>query len=352
MTEDGEEEDNFDLSNLPPYYARKLNGFLREACKQGHLTCVDVLVSRGADVNYIDKHEKTTVLQTAIANGHIPITEYLFNKANEKTRQSAYKYTVEAHRKLAEALDIFKPFKDGNKEGKKGEKKENVEKAEEKVVTGEAKIELNHIREFEEASAPEQDLQIEMYREVDVLFTPPSETEDPSTPPLTLPSNGTSCSVNCEHKTKYDDLRKDYDGLQADYDDLQTRYDLHKRASEELISQLNVQIARLNNELKLEKEHNQETEGVLDTIGKEFSIKMKEIAVVKRNPLLDLPEHPKDASRKSPIDFSKGNNTSSTLTPSKTKKEGSQDDIEMHMEDRVKYRVKRLVRRWEEIADV
>jgi len=346
LEEFSDEDENFDLSNLPPYYAQKLNGFLREACKQGHLTCVEVLVSRGADVNYIDKQDKTTALETAILSGHNNITEYLYSKANEKTRQNAYSFATDKLRSFQEALSILKelPVRDGDSGGTNGEH------AVSKEPKGKEKVELTY--SFAASKSP-------------------------------------SDSNFNELKNDYKQLHNDYNGLQKDHEDIQKRYDMYKTESEEIIHSLKKQVERLNNELVLEKEHNQETEDVLDNLGKELSQKMKAITsvkierdtemrakelakkilggggenngdlqalAVKRNPLLDLPDKPKMSATRNSIDLKnfdiqgKGNRPP---VPSKTKKEGSKDDLEIqNMEDRVKYRVRRLVKRWEDMADI
>lgn len=343
LEEFSDEDENFDLSNLPPYYAQKLNGFLREACKQGHLTCVEVLVSRGADVNYIDKHEKTTALEAAILGGHNNITEFLYSKANEKTRQNALSFTNNKLQIFQEALSILKqlPVRDDGSNGEHA-----VDKG--KEPKGKEKADLTSY-----------------------TFTTAKCSVDKH---QTLESNFN------EIKNDYKQLHNDYNGLQKDYDDIQKRYELYKTESEELINSLKKQVDRLNNELVLEKEHNQETEDVLDNLGKELSQKMKAITSVKnereterrakeiakrilsgadpngdgvttkRNPLFDLPDMPKTSNARNSVDFKnfdiqgKGNippTSDSDLVPSRVKKEGSKDDLEIHeMEDRVKYRVR------------
>jgi len=371
LEEFSDEEETFDLSNVPPYYAQKLNGFLREACKQGHLTCVDVLVSKGADVNYVDKRDKTTVLHEAIFHGHTNIIEYLYNQANEKTRQSARTFALDKFKKLEDALKVFKYLPSKDPEANTREDG-NVNEAGTNGKEDEGKGK-GHI---------------------DGRTSPSKYTVREVSP---LPSNGEIYSISNEKynnlknnynelKRDFSDLHKDYNGLQKDYDELQKKYELYKKESEEMVKQLNTQVERLNNELALEKEHNQETEDVLDSLGKELSQKMREITsvkterdterrakeiarkilslddlnmpIVKRNPLLDLPEMPKTENARNSIDFSnfdiqgKGNRPPTTLIPNRVKQEGSRDDMENHIEDRVKYRVRRLVRRWEEMTDV
>jgi len=355
LEEFSDEEENFDLSSVAPYYAQKLNGFLREACRQGHITCVDVLVSKGADVNYIDRKDKTTVLHEAILNGHTNIIDYLYNKANEKTRQNVRAYAIDKHKKLEEALIVLKhlPAKEPEVKAK----------------------EDNHVNE---AVITKKDKAKE-YPDLVIL----SPRRDNGEPYSTVGEKYQTLKTNfAELKKDFTDLHKEYNGVQKDYDDLQKKFDTYKKESEDMIKQLTVQVERLNNELAMEKEHNLETEDVLDNLGKELSQKMKEITlvkterdterrakeiakkilsidsdnipVVKRNPLMDMPEKPKNENARNSIDFSsfniqgQGNKPPSTMV----KKEGSKDDIEIHIEDRVKYRVRRLVRRWEEMTDV
>jgi len=345
LEEFSDEDENFDLSNLPPYYAQKLNGFLREACKQGHLTCVEVLVSRGADVNYIDKQEKTTALEAAILSGHNNITEYLYSKASEKTRQNAYSFATDKARAFQEALSILKelPVRD---DGNNGDL--SVDKG--KELKGKEKIE--HTFSFTPAKCS-----VEKHQTLDSSFS--------------------------ELKNDYKQLHGDFNGLQKDYDEIQKRYEMYKTESEDLIHSLKKQIDRLNNELALEKEHNQETEDVLDNLGKEYVIQLKQkvkditnvkierdterrakemakkidsngnVPAVKRNPLLDLPDKPKRSNSNNAIDFRNFDIQGKGNRPPTAVKEGSKDDLEIqNMEDRVKYRVRRLVKRWEEMADI
>jgi len=336
-----DEEDNFNLSSLPPSYANKLNGFLREACKQGHLTCVNVLVDKGADVNYIDRQEKTTVLQVAIMNGRRNIIEYLLGKASEKTVKAAYSYTREKRDKLDEALRIL-------------DKKSNNNTA------------INDI------SKQVSDLKVDDLTKEVISNNKEVALSAKDSPLFTL---------DLTTQTEY----------QKSNDDLQKRFDLFKKESEEIVKELNSQIEKLGADLNAEREANSETRDLLNSLGKELTSKDEEISsvkverdserrakeiakrilsvdnmnipVVKRNPLLDFADKPAHKSR-STMDFSnfdiqgKGNKppvptTSALLVPNRKKQEGSKDDLEIHIDDNgVKYRVRRLVKRWEQITNV
>jgi chromosome segregation ATPase len=329
-----DEEENFDLSNLPPYYAQKLNGFLREAIAKGYLTCVDVLVSKGADVNYIDRRDKTTALQAAILHGHKDITEYLYNKSNEKTRQAAHAFARENLKKLEAALSIFKDIPTP------------TTPQADKVVKEHEKPTVDHAAEKgkkKEADHLANNIQAEKYKELE--------------------------ADHSELKKEYAHLHKEYNGLELDYNDLQKKFDSHREETDKMIEQLKSQVDRLHNELIVEKEHNIETEDVLDQVGQELTQKMKEINLVKIErdserrakevakkmlttdspaavaTIADIPEPAKAGNTRNRIDLSF--NTAS-LVPNKVKQEGSKDDLELHIEDRVKYRVRRLVKRWEE----
>jgi hypothetical protein len=355
MEDYNDEEDTFDLSNLPSYYAQKLNGFLREASKQGHLTCIDVLVSKGADVNYVDKQDKTTVLQAAILNGHNNIIEYLYNKSNEKTRRTAHSYARDKLKKLEDALRIFQ------------EPNGEVELISAVQPTHAKAPEVGHVPDKgkqKEGTEEVKSVRIEKESQTDKVFR--EEMQVDAEEYLELQAN------HKELKKDYNILHREYNALEIDFEDLQKRYNLYKSETDESIFQLKHQVERLNNELALEKEHNEETEDVLDNLGKELSQKMREITTVKierdterrakeiakrilsldNNTTLspsglnvDIPETAKSENSRNRIDLSFGTNK---LVPNKVKQEGSKDDIEIHIEDRVKYRVRRLVKRWEE----
>jgi len=370
MEEYNDDDENFDLSNITPYYAQKLNGFLKEASKQGHLTCVELLVGKGADVNYIDKRDKTTVLQTAIFNGHNKITEYLYNKSNEKTRQAVHAYARDALRKLEDALKIFKdPANDSDKSGvnikEEVKTKEELKAAED--VKAKAKIDVisneeNNGKKTEDESAKITRPQVDE--------KPRISDQDDGPLPLVQPETFLELEANHQElKKDYNHLHREYNALEIDYDELSKKYNTYKSETDEVIFQLKHQVERLNNELALEKEHNEETEDVLDNLGKELSQKMREITSVKierdterrakeiakkilgdsgagsNGLFLDAPEASKSDNLRNRIDLSFGTNN---LVPNKVKQEGSKDDIEIHIEDRVKYRVRRLVKRWEE----
>jgi uncharacterized protein YfbU (UPF0304 family) len=328
-----DEEENFDLSNLPPYYAQKLNGFLREAISKGYLTCVDVLVSKGADVNYVDRRDKATALQIAITHGHKDITEYLYNKSNEKTRQAAHVFARENLKKMEAALSIFKDTSTPTPP-----QADNVVKEHEKPT-----VDHDKGKKKETEHVANNHIQTEKYKELE--------------------------ADHSELKKEYGRLHKEYNGLELDYNDLQKKFDTYREETDKMIEQLKSQVDRLHNELIMEKEHNIETEDVLDQVGQELTQKMKEINLVKierdserrakevakkilstENPapvatIADIPEPAKAGNARNRIDLSF--NTAS-LVPNKVKQEGSKDDLELHIEDRVKYRVRRLVKRWEE----
>jgi len=366
MEEYNDEDDTFDLSNIPPYYAQKLNGFLKEASKQGHLTCVEILVSKGADVNYIDKRDRTTVLQTAIFNGHNKITEYLYNKSNEKTRQAAHAYARDNLKKMEDALKIFKdPANDSDKSS--GSSKAETQTTEVEKVTEDVKAntEVDTVsKEYDEKKTADEGAKTTKPL-VDEKQHLNNQNAINVQPELFLELEANHLDL----KKDYNHLHREYNALEADYDELTKKYDAYKKETDEVIFQLKHQVERLNNELAMEKEHNEETEDVLDNLGKELSDKMREIASVKierdterrakeiakkildnagassNGLLLNTPESPKSENLRNRIDLSF---TSNTLVPNKVKQEGSKDDIEIHIEDRVKYRVRRLVKRWEE----
>jgi len=355
MEEFGEEDDNFDLSNLPPYYANKLNGFLREACRQGHVACVDVLVSRGADVNHIDKQDKITVLQEAILHGRTQILEYLYGKANEITRQSALAYATERSKKLDEILKILQPGRSTSDDvAVKSEFKE--------VVSSKEVVNDNHSEPRFEITLKEDTLSVSAQ-------SPPTEDK------------------------KYSELRKNYDTLQNNSYELQKHFETYKAETEDLLGQLNTQVERLNNELTEEKKINQENEDVIDSLGVELSVKWREIKTVAKrerekrakeasnsdlttlattNPpgvsvspppgqsrTADIAEKPRNSSLSNssesltkPKTTPQSTTTPPMPTPSKSKKIGSKDDVAIRLEDRVKDRVRRLINRWEEMAEL
>jgi len=289
----------------------------------------------------------------------------LYNKSNEKTRQAAHAYARDNLKKMEDALKIFKdPANDSDKSS--GSSKAETQTTEVEKVTEDVKAntEVDTVsKEYDEKKTADEGAKTTkpLVDEKQHLNNNAINVQ----PELFLELEANHLDL----KKDYNHLHREYNALEADYDELTKKYDAYKKETDEVIFQLKHQVERLNNELAMEKEHNEETEDVLDNLGKELSDKMREIASVKierdterrakeiakkildnagassNGLLLNTPESPKSENLRNRIDLSF---TSNTLVPNKVKQEGSKDDIEIHIEDRVKYRVRRLVKRWEE----
>jgi len=104
-------EEQFDPSQLPPYFYFRLHETLRVACTSGKDNWVESLLKSGADANVADKLDKEgkTALHCAILQGHFRIVEILLPKVSTQNQAAAVKYTKEKQQKLVQILKILQP---------------------------------------------------------------------------------------------------------------------------------------------------------------------------------------------------------------------------------------------------
>lgn len=104
-----DEEGSIDISELPNEYRIKLNGFLRNACHDGHETLIRILLDKGADVNYITPTaELPTVLHVAVSNTKDKILPILLSQASDETIESALQFALQSQTKLVDIVRILK----------------------------------------------------------------------------------------------------------------------------------------------------------------------------------------------------------------------------------------------------
>jgi len=97
-----------DITELPNEYRIKLNGFLRNACHDGHETLTRVLLEKGADVNYVSPTASLpTALHVAVIQGRDKIVPVLIPHANETTIQSVLSFATEHQSKLANIIRLL-----------------------------------------------------------------------------------------------------------------------------------------------------------------------------------------------------------------------------------------------------
>eukprot|EP00026_Physarum_polycephalum_P000331 Phypoly_transcript_00331.p2 GENE.Phypoly_transcript_00331~~Phypoly_transcript_00331.p2 ORF type:complete len:553 (+),score=154.02 Phypoly_transcript_00331:133-1791(+) len=103
-----DDESAIDVSELPSEYRVKLNGFLRNACNDGHETLTRVLLDKGADVNYITTNTQLpTALHVAVSNTREHILPILLPQASSATIQAALQYAIQYRERLTTIIRIL-----------------------------------------------------------------------------------------------------------------------------------------------------------------------------------------------------------------------------------------------------
>jgi len=311
---------------LSPFYSNRLNEFLRAACQQGQIMWVQLLLQKGADVNAPDSIDHLTALDRAISLGRERIVELLLPKATKSTIGTALK-RVQNRKELS---DIFL-----------------------KVL------------QFQEQR-----------KEVSVSDQPPPNDESQES---SQPSNESQESIQPSHE-----LEERIISLQSENERIKAEFEELKKEKIELLAQNQ----KLSSELNKETEARKDLQSKVQALEGELTVRNQEISSVKierdterrakenakRILSLDgvnLPNITSSAtvteSNLSPSNKSRLTKTSSTLNISMHMDTAStangstmpapntgilartRDDLESVMENQIKSRVRKLVRRWEDM---
>jgi len=293
------------------YYFSIQNDYLRSASEQGQRIWVQQLLQKGADVNSTDKLDHKTALEKAVSQGHQHIVEVLLPKASPPTIEAALKLSQQ----MKERSVIFLAILQGRQN---------------------------------------KDVKIES---------------------VSTAGGGTNEEQSVFLDEKLLVLERENERVKAEFEK-------YKREQATQTSELLSQTQRLTEELNQETESRKEMENAVLELEKEMQIRNMEISSVKIE--RDTERRAKENAKRilsldslnmppaPPNNLSKPKLTKATSSISIGSKEASpagflslppstqsvtrelkvRDDMEQVMENQVKSRVRRLVRRWEDMKSL
>lgn len=339
-------QEPFDPSSLSPLFLERLNEFLRSASEQGQKIWVQHLLQKGADVNAVDSVDHKTALDKAIIKGHQHIVEVLLPKASPSTVEAALKLTQQLKERSLVFLNILQGTQNQDKQ------KDVIE---ESVTTPKGSANEGQKDVSEESGT-----------------TPEGGTNEEQKVSVTISVSEEAPATSLEEKVL---------ALEREKERVKAEFERYKKEQATQATDWLQQTQKLTAELNKEIESRKQVEGKVEELEKEMQIRNLEISSVKierdterrakenAKRILSLDSINMPAVPSTPNPSNKPKLTKATSATSISFKDSntlggppaltpgpplskSRDDMEQVMENQVRSRVRRLVRRWEDMKNL